>query len=120
VLYQRRVKKPENDAVRVEKAVQDNLDLKRTYASIQNAESSLQNAKFSREDAHNSPILSTAIIGFTVITITFAPMAFLTALFALKIQDFEKLYISRSEGVYSSGKLTGIFSTFRCPLIKSI
>jgi hypothetical protein len=93
--YMRRVKKIDGDADRIEKSIQDMLNLKRTHASIR--------------DAHNSLILSTAVIGFTVITIVFTPLAFLTALFALKIDGFEKLQISGSDGVFHSGKIGGIF-----------
>lgn len=93
--YMRRVEKIDGDADRIEKNIQDMLNLKRTHASI--------------KDAHSSLILSTAVIGFTVITIVFTPLAFLTALFALKIDGFERLQISGSDGVFHSGKIGGIF-----------
>ncbi|CAN9171483.1 unnamed protein product [Alternaria alternata] len=93
--YMRRVMKIDGDAERIEKSIQDMLNLKRTHASI--------------KDAHSSLILSTAVIGFTVITIVFTPLAFLTALFALKIDGFEKLQISGSDGIFHSGKIGGIF-----------
>lgn len=94
--YMRRVKKIDSDADRIEKSIQDMFNLKRTHASI--------------SDAHSSLILSTAVIGFTVITIVFTPLAFLTALFALKIDGFERLQISGRDGVFHSGKIGGIFS----------
>ncbi|MCJ1378732.1 hypothetical protein MMC17_001831 [Xylographa soralifera] len=81
--YEGRINKINGDAERVEKAIQDMLELKRTYASI--------------KDTHSSLLLSTAVIGFTVITIVFAPLAFLTALFALKIDGFEKLQVNGSD-----------------------
>ncbi|CAN9313230.1 unnamed protein product [Alternaria sp. RS040] len=93
--YMKRVEKIDGDADRIEKNIQDMLNLKRTHASIR--------------DAHSSLILSTAVIGFTVITIVFTPLAFLTALFALKIDGFERLQISGSDGVFHSGKIGGIF-----------
>jgi hypothetical protein len=93
--YMRRVKKIDGDADRIEKSIQDMLNLKRTHASIR--------------EAHSSLIVSTAVIGFTVITIVFTPLAFLTALFALKIDGFENLQISGSDGVFHSGKIGGIF-----------
>ncbi|RYN45028.1 hypothetical protein AA0114_g9466 [Alternaria tenuissima] len=93
--YMRRIEKIDGDADRIEKNIQDMLNLKRTHASI--------------KDAHSSLILSTAVIGFTVITIVFTPLAFLTALFALKIDGFERLQISGSDGVFHSGKIGGIF-----------
>ncbi|KAJ2981848.1 hypothetical protein NUW58_g6586 [Xylaria curta] len=69
--YQKRIRKIDGDAERVEKRIQDQLNLKRTHVSINDARSGL--------------ILSTAIIGFTVITIIYAPLAFVTALFALPL-----------------------------------
>jgi hypothetical protein len=98
--YKRRVKKIDGDAERIEKSIQDMLNLKRTHASI--------------KDAHSSLIVSTAVIGFTVITIVFAPLAFLTALFALKIDGFEKLYTSGKDAVFNSDKMGGIFG--KCPI----
>ncbi|KAF1948952.1 hypothetical protein CC80DRAFT_599307 [Byssothecium circinans] len=93
--YKQRVTKIDGDADRIEKAIQDMLNLKRTFASIR--------------DAHHSLILSTAVIGFTIVTIVFAPLAFLTALFALKVEGFGKLQIEGLDGVYDSSKLGGIF-----------
>ncbi|KAI1264867.1 hypothetical protein F5Y18DRAFT_388681 [Xylariaceae sp. FL1019] len=69
--YRKRAKKIDADAERVEKMIQNQLNLKRTYASI--------------EDARTSLLLGTAVIGFTVITVIFAPLAFMTALFALPV-----------------------------------
>jgi hypothetical protein len=97
--YKARISKIQFDAERVEKSVKDMLELKRAHASI--------------TDAHHSLLLSTAVMGFTVVTIIFAPLAFLTALFALKLDSFVSLYAkeadgSRMDGVYDSGKLGGI------------
>jgi hypothetical protein len=72
--YISRINKIDKDAERTQNIVQDKLNLKRAYASI--------------KDSHSSLLLSTAVIGFTVVTIIFAPLAFLTALFALKIEGF--------------------------------
>jgi Mg2+ and Co2+ transporter CorA len=69
--YQKQVDKIDGDAERVEKRIQDQLNLKRTHVSI--------------NDARTSLILGTAVIGFTVITVIFAPLAFMTALFALPL-----------------------------------
>jgi len=89
------VRKIDGDAERIEKWVQDLLDLKRTHASI--------------KEAHDSLILSTAVIGFIVITVVFAPLAFLTILFALKVEGFGRLQVVGADGVYHSGKLGDIF-----------
>lgn len=113
--YQERVRKIDGDAERIEKTVQDLLNLKRTYASVQ--------------DSHASVLLSAAAIGFAVVTIVFAPLAFLTALFALNLQGFDKLRVkqtsevapdgassdsggeaaSAQDQVFDSGKIAGIF-----------
>ncbi|KAI1117733.1 hypothetical protein F5Y14DRAFT_401661 [Nemania sp. NC0429] len=71
--YQERARKIDRDAEMVEKRIQDQLNLKRTYASMR--------------DARTSLTLGTAVIRFTVITIIFAPLAFVTALFALPIDS---------------------------------
>ena len=93
--YRRRVEKMDRDAQRIDKEVQDMLNLKRANASVR--------------DAHASVIISTAVIGFTTVTIIFAPLAFLTALFALKIEGFERLRIDPTSDVYKSAHLGGIF-----------
>lgn len=92
--YQKRAKKVDRDAQRVEKTIQDQLNLKRTYASI--------------KDAHSSLLPSAAVIGFTII---FARLSFLTALFALNIDGFDKLEIPTSNqiDVYDSRKMGAIF-----------
>ncbi|KAI1188550.1 hypothetical protein F5B17DRAFT_394896, partial [Nemania serpens] len=74
--YQERARKIDKDAEMVEKRMQDQLNLKRTYASIR--------------DARTRVTLGSAVIGFTVITIIFAPLAFVTALFALPIDSLLK------------------------------
>ncbi|KAI4870266.1 hypothetical protein F4820DRAFT_443385 [Hypoxylon rubiginosum] len=71
--YQTRINKIDRDAERVEKVIQDQLNLKRTYASI--------------SDARTGLILSAAVIGLTIITIIFAPIAFMATLFALPLDN---------------------------------
>ncbi|KAF2688178.1 hypothetical protein K458DRAFT_176048 [Lentithecium fluviatile CBS 122367] len=107
--YLRRIKKIDNAAERLERSMQDKIELKRTYASI--------------KDAHNSLLISMAVVGFTVITVIFAPLAFLTALFALDIEGFDQLKVTlplkngtvpddddeNAVRVYSSKKMAGIF-----------
>ena len=104
--YQARIKKINHDAERMEKSIQDKLELKRTNASI--------------KDAHNSLLISMAVVGFTVVTVIFAPLAFLTALFALDVEGFDKLKVMLPPDndneevvkVFSSRKLTGIFGRY--------
>ncbi|KAI0098006.1 hypothetical protein GGR51DRAFT_566043 [Nemania sp. FL0031] len=83
VKYQTRVRKIDADAERVEKRIQDQLNLKRTHFSI--------------KDARTSLLLGTAVIGFTVITVIFAPLAFMTALFALPIDILVRNQFSEGE-----------------------
>lgn len=85
--YRRRVTKINNDAERVANTVQNQLELKRTHASM-------QQAKASANEAHTSLLLSTAVVGFTVITIVFAPIAFMATLFALPIDRLAKAQVS--------------------------
>lgn len=74
--YRQRVNKIDRDAERIEKNIQDQLNLKRTYASIR--------------DARTSVVLGTAVIGFTIVTVIFTPLAFMTSLFALPIDNIVK------------------------------
>ncbi|KAH4159986.1 hypothetical protein HBI24_170160 [Parastagonospora nodorum] len=101
--YQTRTEKIDGDAERIEKTSQDLLNLKRTFASV--------------EDSHASVLISTAAIGFAVVTIFFTPLAFLTALFALNMNSFDRLRVGNSGGdstpkkdlAYHGGKMAGIF-----------
>jgi hypothetical protein len=88
--YIKRTAKIDRDAERIERAVLDKLNLKRTHASIQ--------------DAHNSVILGAAVIGFTVVTIIFTPLSFLVGLFALPVDQFSGLQY-KQEG--NAGTLKG-------------
>jgi hypothetical protein len=81
--YKKRIQKIDGDAERIEKNVQDLLNLKRTYASVQ--------------DSHASVLLSVAAIGFAIVTIIFAPLAFLTALFALNMEGFDRLRVKSND-----------------------
>ena len=74
--YLQRLEKIDRDAERAEKDIQDRLNLVRAHASIQTS--------------RNSLALGTAVIGFTVITVIFAPLGFVTGLFGLPIDRFVK------------------------------
>ncbi|KAI1740152.1 hypothetical protein F4680DRAFT_419819 [Xylaria scruposa] len=89
--YLKRVSKIDNDAERIEKGIQDQLNLKRTHASIRDAEASLLAARAGL-------IISAAVIGFTVITVIFAPLAFVTALFALPLDALLKNQVQLDGG----------------------
>lgn len=104
-IYRDRVSKTDRDAERVDKTVQDRLNLKRTFASINDARASMSDAK-------TSLLLAIAVIGFTVITILFAPLAFMTALFALDIDELAKHKTGKGDdAVYTSGYIAGTFCT---------
>jgi hypothetical protein len=130
--YQKRIKKIDGDAQRIEKNVQDLLNLKRTYASVQ--------------DSHAGVLLSVAAIGFAIVTVIFAPLAFLVGLFAINLQGFDRLRVkqgnseessvvnivngvgdgrdltvnvdSNNDPAFHSGKMAGIFS--KCLFARSI
>jgi Mg2+ and Co2+ transporter CorA len=67
------LRKIDGDAERIEKIIQDQLNLKRTHASIQ--------------DARTSLLLGAAVSAFTIITVIFTPLSFMTSLFALPIHE---------------------------------
>jgi hypothetical protein len=95
--YRKRVIKIDNDAGRIEKTIQDQLNLKRTYASLQDAHASVE---LGRTSAH----LGTAVIGFTIVTIIFAPIAFMASIFALPIDSLNAHKTGESQS-YSTGYL---------------
>jgi hypothetical protein len=102
--YRDRVTKIDRDAERVEKTVQDQLNLKRTYATMQ--------------DTRTGILLSTAVIGFTVVTIIFAPLSFMTGLFALPLSNLSDHLHNRTfetsgeKQVYSQNYVGGWFSKY--------
>jgi hypothetical protein len=69
--YSELMEKINADAARIEKVILDELNLKRTFATM--------------EDTRMGILLSTAVIGFTVIMVIFALLAFVMALFALPL-----------------------------------
>ena len=72
--YQQRLQKIDRDAQRTEKDIQDRLNLVRTHASMR--------------DARTGLALSTAVIGFTIVTIIFAPLGFMNGLLGLPVDRF--------------------------------
>ncbi|KAI0861352.1 hypothetical protein F4860DRAFT_177526 [Xylaria cubensis] len=87
--YRRRITKLEEDAERVERNITTKLDLKQKHAAMR--------------EAHSTAIISAAVLGFTIITIIFAPLSFIAALFALPIDEFNKGKMGNDkDGVYSS------------------
>lgn len=99
--YRKRVAKIERDAERIDAMITGALDLKRTHASIQDARASLQ-------DARSSLLLGWAVMGFTVITVIFAPIAFMTALFALPIDG---LINNQKNGTDAAGEPLSMYTS---------
>jgi hypothetical protein len=109
--YQQRITKIKADAERIDKAIQDMLNLKRTFASMKEAENSSKAAQNSLRLARSGVVLSAAVIGFTLVTVIFTPLSFLTGLFALPTDELRRLMSSTNEtkDVYVSRYIGGIF-----------
>lgn len=73
--FKKEIERLEQNADRVASSVTVNLDLKQKHASF--------------KEAHSTAIMSAAVFGFTLITIIFAPLSFVLALFALPIDRFQ-------------------------------
>ncbi|KAF2650652.1 hypothetical protein K491DRAFT_125414 [Lophiostoma macrostomum CBS 122681] len=90
--YLKRVAQLDEDAQRVERSITAMLDLKTKHAAMR--------------EAHTSAIMSAAVLGFTIVTIIFTPLSFLTSLLALPMADFQTSQSQSSftseSGVYSS------------------
>ncbi|OBT66503.1 hypothetical protein VE03_03603 [Pseudogymnoascus sp. 23342-1-I1] len=69
------------DATRVERSINDLLDLKQKQANLSEAQSA-------RKQADATASQGTTLMVFTIVTIVFLPMSFLAALFALDITVF--------------------------------
>ncbi|KAI1172377.1 hypothetical protein F4777DRAFT_590564 [Nemania sp. FL0916] len=82
--YRKRFEKLDDDAERVERHILVQLDLKQKHATM--------------KETHTATVMSAAIVGFTVITIIFAPLSFLASLFALPIDQFQQ----REDGKYTT------------------
>ncbi|KAI0965761.1 hypothetical protein F4678DRAFT_484747 [Xylaria arbuscula] len=82
--YRRRFEKLDQDAERVEKYILVQLDLKQKHAAL--------------KETHTTTVMSESIVGFTVIIIIFAPLSFLTSLFALPIDQFSQ---NQNDGKYT-------------------
>lgn len=95
--FKRRVQKIDEDAQRVEQWIHGQLDLKKTHASIR--------------ESHNSTVLSTTVIGFTIVTVVFTPLSFMTSLLAVPDDNFGwmnqkkyagKVFMSKSRSAHDA------------------
>ena len=73
--YRKQIDILEKDAERVANLITLQLDLKSKHAAL--------------KEAHLTSLMSAAIIGFTIVTIIFTPLAFLASLFALSTNQFQ-------------------------------
>ncbi|RWA11181.1 hypothetical protein EKO27_g3936 [Xylaria grammica] len=95
--YRERVDKIDANAERIEQRIQDRLNLRRTFTSIKDARASL--------------MISTAVIGFTIITIIFAPLSFMTSLFALPIDILSQNQYKSAVASENGTDSTTLYST---------
>jgi hypothetical protein len=95
--YRRKLSQLNEDAERVERSILIKLDLKQKHTSLQ--------------ESHSTAVMSAAVLGFTIVTIIFTPLSFITSLFALPIDQFQaKMTDSGGTKTYSSsyiGKWAG-------------
>lgn len=74
--YKRQIAKVDENAARIEGCRAFQLGLMSKHASL--------------KEARVRTLMSAAVIGFTIITIVFTPLAFLASLFALSTNQFQK------------------------------
>ncbi|KAF2444439.1 hypothetical protein P171DRAFT_32759 [Karstenula rhodostoma CBS 690.94] len=82
--FKRRIQKIDEDAQRVEQWIHGQLELKKTHASLR--------------ESHNSTVLSTTVIGFTIVTIVFTPLSFVTSLLAVPDDNFGWIHQKKYAG----------------------
>jgi len=74
--FNRRAKKIDEDAERVEKLIIAKLDLKQKHASL--------------NEAHYNAVIRAAVLAFTVIALIFAPLSFIAKIFTLPVNSFSQ------------------------------
>ena len=113
--YKRQIAKLDTDAERVEGFITLQLDLKSKHASL--------------HEAHLTTLMSAAVIGFTIVTIIFTPLAFLASLLALSTSGFQNHQYNSTltngapfyHSSYISRWMGGLYSSHeRMSLIKSV
>jgi hypothetical protein len=82
--FHRRIQQLDEDAERVEKSVNTQLELKQKFASL--------------SESHATAVMSAAVFGFTIITIIFTPLSFVMSLFALPIDQFQRHQVNATLG----------------------
>jgi len=100
--YRERTENIETKAQIIQYEIQDKLTLKRTFATMQ--------------DTHNTVLLGSAVIGLTVITIIFTPLAFVTGLLDLPLDIFSKIqYRQGDQTVFRLKPVVQIFGESHSP-----
>jgi hypothetical protein len=102
-LYSERIAKIERDAERIAGKIQDQLNLKRTYAAMEDARASLRMGEQSIVQGKASVFLGQVALGFTILTVIFTPLGFMTSLFALNIEGFHKMANNNFSKSYIGG-----------------
>jgi hypothetical protein len=74
-MFKLKIERLDNDAQRVKEAILDLINLKGAHASL--------------KESQNSTRLNVAVICFTIVTIIFTPLSFLSSLLALPIDHFQ-------------------------------
>lgn len=82
--FKRRMAQLDEDAARVEASITVFLDMRAKHASM--------------NEAHSTAVMSVAVSGFTIVTVLFTPLSFMTSLFALPITTFQAQQVKSSWG----------------------
>jgi hypothetical protein len=101
--YEKRILKIHRDADRLEKVIESYLNLKRTYATI--------------EDTRNSLMVGFAASAFAFVTVISTPLSFMTGLFALPVDRFVQQQTNdatTSSSVHKSSFIGGYTGMFHC------
>lgn len=86
--------KLDRDAERVQRSIELKLDLKQRHASL--------------KEARTASLMGASVAGFTIVTIVFTPLSFMTGLFALPI---DRLEVAQSAAPDYSPGVSGSYST---------
>jgi predicted GIY-YIG superfamily endonuclease len=99
--FRRRAERIDEDIARVENLMVVQLDLKSKHQGLR--------------EARNSRYLNSAVMGFAIITLIFAPLSFFSSLFALPIDQFARHQNSQKQ--YSKGYVGMWMSTCFLPFL---
>lgn len=92
--YKRRLNQLDESAARIEASIGIVLDLRAKHASM--------------KEAHSTAAISVAVFGFTIVTVIFTPLSFMTSLFALPIKRFQ---VDQSKSIWGGDSAPGVYDT---------